>query len=104
MAAGKSFTAIARSGSAGPRSNAQRCGELIDVVDLSAVRGGLADKQTSAMQIAIAQAVSAMQDVVRATAPKDNSIVAMLLQMLNRRPGPGPTPAPALPPTSTLTR
>jgi hypothetical protein len=84
MAAGKSFT-------------------VIDVVDLSAVRGGL-DKQTSAMQVAIAQAVSAMTDVVRTTAPKDNSIVSMLLQMLNRRPGPGPTPAPALPPTSTLTR
>jgi hypothetical protein len=85
MAAGKPFTAI-------------------DVVDLSAVRGGFMDKQTSAMQVAITQAVSAMQDVVRATAPKDNSIVPMLLQMLNRRPGPGPTPAPALPPTSTLTR
>ena len=84
MAAGKPFIAI-------------------DVVDLSAVRGGV-DKQTSAMQVAIARAVSAMQDVVRVTAPKDNSIVPMLLQMLNRRPGPGPTPAPALPPTSTLTR
>jgi hypothetical protein len=84
MAAGKPLTAI-------------------DVIDLSAVRGGV-DKQTSAMQIAISQAVSAMQDVVRATVPKDNSIVLMMLQMMNRRPGPGPTPAPALPPTSTLTR
>ena len=75
----------------------------IDVVELAAVRGGV-DKQTSAMETAIAQAVSAMQDVVRATAPKDNSAVAMMLSMMNRRPGPGPTPAPALPPTTTLTR
>lgn len=75
----------------------------IDVVDLSRVRGG-ADKQTSAAQVAIAQTVSAMQDVVRSVAPKDNSLVTMMLSMMNRRPGPGPTPAPALPPTSTLTR
>ena len=75
----------------------------IDVVALLLVRGGV-DKQTSAMQVAIAQAVSAMQDAARSVAPKDNAITPMLLSMLNRRPGPGPTPAPALPPTSTLTR
>jgi len=75
----------------------------IDVVELAAVRGGV-DKQTSAMQVAIAKTVSATQDIVRATAPKDNSAVAMMLSMMNRRSGPGPTPAPALPPTTTLTR
>ncbi|HEY0990421.1 MAG TPA: hypothetical protein VGD80_25385 [Kofleriaceae bacterium] len=75
----------------------------IDVVHLLRVRGGV-DKQTSAMQAAITQATSAVKDVVRAVAPKDNALTPMLLSMMGRRPGPGPTPAPALPPTSTLTR
>lgn len=78
---------------------------VIDVIDLSAVYGGV-DKQTSAAQAAIAQVTAAVMDIVRAVAPKDNSLLAMLLSMPlpKRRPGPGPTPAPALPPTSTLTR
>src|SRR5262249_37748542 len=75
----------------------------IDVMDLSAVRGGV-DKQTSAAQAAIAQAINAVQDVARAVAPKDSGALPMLLSMMHRRPGPGPTPAPALPPTTTLTR
>ncbi len=78
---------------------------LIDVVDMSQVCGGV-DKQTKAAQTAIDQVTAAMTDIARSVAPKDNSALAMLLQMmpLNRRGGPGPTPAPALPPTSTLTR
>ena len=78
---------------------------VIDVVDMCLVCGGV-DKQTSAAQVAIAQVTSAMTDIARSVAPKDNSMLAMLLQMMpmNRRRGPGPTPAPALPPTSTLTR
>jgi hypothetical protein len=76
----------------------------IDVVDLTQVTGG-ADKQTSAAQSAIAQAIAAMQDVARVVAPKDTGMSQALMAMLNhhRRSGPGPTPAPALPPTSTLT-
>ena len=76
----------------------------IDVVDLSRVCGGV-DKQTSAAQTAITQATSAMEDVARSVAPKDNSALTMMLSMMPpRRRGPAPTPAPALPPTSTLTR
>ena len=76
----------------------------IEVVDLSHVWGGV-DKQTRAAQLAIEQATSAVKDVARATAPKDNGMTQAMLQILgSRRPGPGPTPAPALPPTSTLTR
>ena len=77
---------------------------LIDVVDLSHVWGGV-DKQTSAAQVAIAQATAAMQEIARSVAPKDNGALAMMLSMMPpRRRGPAPTPAPALPPTSTLTR
>jgi hypothetical protein len=75
----------------------------IDVVDLSQVCGGV-DKQTAAAQAAIDQATSAMTDIAKSVAPKDDGMTQMLLSMMNRRPGPGPTPAPALPPTSTLTR
>jgi hypothetical protein len=76
----------------------------IEVIDLSQVYGGV-DKQTQAVQAAMAQATSAMEDVARTVAPKDSSMTQMMLQVLsNRRSGPGPTPAPALPPTSTLTR
>jgi hypothetical protein len=77
---------------------------VIEVIDLSHVYGGV-DKQTQAVQTAIAQATSAMEDVATATAPKDNSMSQMIMQMMNnRRSGSGPTPAPALPPTSTLSR
>lgn len=77
---------------------------VIDVVDLTYVLGAV-DKQTAQAQQAITAATSAMEDVVRATKPKDNSMTEMLMQVMsNRRSGPGPTPAPALPPTSTLTR
>jgi hypothetical protein len=78
---------------------------VIDVVDMSRVCGGV-DKQTSAAQAAISQVTAAMTDIARSVAPKDNSALLMLLQMMpmKRRRGPGPTPAPALPPTSTLTR
>jgi hypothetical protein len=77
---------------------------VIDVIDLTHVVGGV-DKQTSAVQLAITQATSAMQDVAKAVAPKDDSMSQMMMQMMsNRRSGSGPTPAPALPPTSTLTR
>ena len=76
----------------------------IAVIDLSQVHGGV-DKQTQAVQAAIAQATSAMEDVARTVAPKDNSLSQMMMQMMNnRRSGSGPTPAPALPPTSTLAR
>ena len=76
----------------------------IDVIDLSQVYGGV-DKQTRAAQLVIDQATSAMEDVAKKVAPKDNSMTQMMLQaMSNRRSGSGPTPAPALPPTSTLTR
>ena len=78
--------------------------EVIDLSYLSQVHGGV-DKQTQAVQAAITQATSAMEDVARTVAPKDTSTTQMMMQMLgNRRSGPGPTPAPALPPTSTLTR
>jgi len=77
---------------------------VIAVIDLSQVWGGV-DKQTQAVQAAITQATSAMEDVAKAVAPRDNSMSQMMMQMMsNRRSGPGPTPAPALPPTSTLTR
>lgn len=76
----------------------------IDVLDLSRVRGGV-DKQTRAAQLLIDEATNAMKDLARSVAPKDNGMMQMMLQMLNRRgPGRGPTPAPALPPTTTLTR
>lgn len=76
----------------------------ITVIDLSQVHGGV-DKQTQAIQTAIAQATSAMEDVARTVAPKDNTMSQMMMQMMNnRRSGSGPTPAPALPPTSTLAR
>ena len=76
----------------------------ISVIDLSQVYGGV-DKQTQAVQTAIAQATSAMEDVAKTVAPKDNTTSQMMMQMMNnRRSGSGPTPAPALPPTSTLTR
>ena len=82
---------------------------VIDVIDLSQVYGGAdggsVDKQTKAAQLVIAQATSAMEDVAKKTAPKDDSMTQVMLQMMsNRRSGSGPTPAPALPPTSTLTR
>lgn len=76
----------------------------ITVIDLSQVHGGV-DKQTQAIQTAITQATSAMDDVAKAVAPKDNTMSQMMMQMMNnRRSGSGPTPAPALPPTSTLAR
>jgi hypothetical protein len=82
---------------------------VIDVIDLSQVYGGVdggnVDKQTKAAQLVIAQATSAMEDVAKKTAPKDDSMTQVMLHMMsNRRSGSGPTPAPALPPTSTLTR
>jgi hypothetical protein len=81
----------------------------IDVIDLSQVYGGVdggsVDKQTKAAQLVISQATSAMEDVAKKVAPKDDSMTQMMLHMMsNRRSGSGPTPAPALPPTSTLTR
>jgi hypothetical protein len=76
----------------------------ITVIDLSQVYGGV-DKQTQAIQTAIEQATSAMEDVAKTVAPKDNTMSQMMMQMMNnRRSGSGPTPAPALPPTSTLAR
>jgi hypothetical protein len=77
----------------------------IDVIDLSRVRGGV-DKQTRALQLAIAQVTSAVESIAKAAAPSGMSaMLPMLLSMLSRnRSGAGPTPAPALPPTSTLTR
>jgi len=78
--------------------------EVIDAAELREVRGGV-DKQTSAAQIALAQAVSAVQGVARSVAPKDTSMTDLLLHaMSSRRSGSGPSSAPALPPTSTLTR
>jgi hypothetical protein len=76
----------------------------INVIDLAWVHGGV-DKQTAAAQDGITAATSAMEDLVRATAPKDNSMSQMMMQMMgSRRGGAGPAAAPALPPTSTLTR
>jgi len=76
----------------------------INLVDLTWVYGGV-DKQTAAAQQGITAATTAMEDLARATAPKDTSMTQMMMQTLgNRRGGSGPTPAPALPPTSTLTR
>jgi hypothetical protein len=76
----------------------------IGVIDLSWVRGGI-DKQTRALQLAITQATSAIEDVAKSVAPKNAGMMQMVLQMMSRRPpGRGPTPAPALPPTTTLTR
>jgi hypothetical protein len=77
----------------------------IDIVYLLAVRGGI-DKQTRALQLAIAQATTAMEDVAKAVGPsKSSAMVQAMMSMMSRRgSGAGPTPAPALPPTSTLTR
>ncbi len=77
---------------------------VIDLVALAEVTGGV-EKDTAALQAKIRQATSAMEDLARATKPKDNSLVQMMLQNLGARgSNSGPTPAPALPPTSTLTR
>ncbi len=77
---------------------------VIEVIDLSQVWGGV-DKQTQAAQDVISQATSAVEDLAKKVAPKDNSMTQAMMQMMNnRRSGSGPTPAPALPPTSTLTR
>jgi len=74
------------------------------MVDLTHVLGAV-DKQTAQAQQAITAATSAMEDIARATQPKDTSATDMLMQVMQkRRSGAGPTPAPALPPTSTLTR
>jgi len=76
---------------------------VIDVLDLSQVWGGV-DKQTAAAQRVIDGAVRSVEDLARATAPKDDTMNQVILQMLSKRGGSGPTPAPALPPTSTLAR
>lgn len=77
--------------------------EVIDLSHLARVTGGV-DKQTRAVQLAIAAATSATEDVAKAVAPKDSSMTQAMMKVLsNRRAGSGPTPAPALPPTSTLT-
>jgi hypothetical protein len=77
---------------------------VIEVIDLSAVWGGV-DKQTQAAQDVISQATSAVEALAKKVAPKDDSLTQAMMQMMNhRRSGSGPTPAPALPPTSTLTR
>lgn len=76
----------------------------IEVIDLTHVVGGV-DKQTRALQLQISQATSAMTDVARAVAPKDNSMTEMMMQMMSqRRSSSGPSSAPALPPSSTLAR
>ncbi len=76
----------------------------VNLVDLTWVFGG-ADKQTAAAQQGITAATTAMEDLARVTAPKDNSMTQMVMQMMGSRGrGAGPAPAPALPPTSTLTR
>jgi hypothetical protein len=78
--------------------------EVIDISDLADVRGGL-DKQTEAVQQAIAQVTTMVGGLAKSVAPKSDSMTALLMMVMNmRRSGSGPTPAPALPPTSTLTR
>ncbi len=77
---------------------------VIDLAALAEVTGGI-EKDTAALQAKIRQATSAMEDIARATKPKDDSLMQMMLGQLSSRGGSsGPTPAPALPPTSTLTR
>jgi hypothetical protein len=76
----------------------------IDVVDLSRVTGGI-DKQTAAAKAMLDQATSAMTELAKATAPKDDSTTQLMLELMSKRgSGSGPPPAPALPPTSTLSR
>jgi len=84
---------------------AGRAFTAIDIIDLSQVRGGV-DKQTRALQLAIAQVTSVVEEIAKAAAPSSSmAMLPMLLQLLGRkRSGAGPTPAPALPPTSNLTR
>lgn len=96
---------------------------VIDVIDLSRVRGGVAQQaavmqrayahEPAAVQRAIAHALSgrADGDRVRVQAPayddrRDNNdqLSPLLARKPRRRSGSGPTPAPALPPASTLTR
>jgi hypothetical protein len=78
--------------------------EVIDITFLAYVVGGV-DRQTAAVQAAIAQAMSAIKDVANNAVPKSAGTMEMLLQVLSsRRSGSGPSSAPALPPTSTLTR
>jgi hypothetical protein len=98
--AGKRVPATGRSGAVGRFAGLR----TIDLVDLTWVFGGL-DKQTTAAQQGIQAATTAMEDLARITAPKDNSMTQMIMQMMgSRRGGAGPAAAPALPPTSTLTR
>jgi hypothetical protein len=76
----------------------------ISVIDLSRVRGGV-DRHTRALQLVLAQATSAIQDVAKSVAPQNGAMMQLMLEMMSRRrPGRGPTPAPALPPPTTLTR
>jgi len=72
--------------------------EVIDIAYLWQVRGGV-DKQTRAMQLAIAQATSSVKDLATSLAPKDSSMTDVMLQVMgNRKSDPGPASAPASPP------
>ncbi len=76
----------------------------IGVMDLGQIHGSV-DQSTAAAQLVLASAVSAVTTIAQAAAPRDDSMMQLVLQLIShRRSGSGPTPAPALPPTSTLTR
>ena len=103
---------------------------VIDVIDLSHVRGGF--ERSAVVQRALVQAMGGhamtryadivqaigghamtrYADTDRAARTKDDGAAKATLSLISRKPhrrsgsGPasGPTPAPALPPTSTLTR
>lgn len=77
--------------------------EVIDLTHLGYVRGGV-DKQTQAVQAAIAQATTAIKGVADRLAPKSGGVTDMLMHVMSKRSGSGPSSAPALPPSSTLTR
>ena len=59
-----------------------------DLVELTWVYGGV-DKQTAAAQDGITAATTAMEDLARATAPKDTSMSQMMIQMMGSRRGGG---------------
>jgi hypothetical protein len=75
---------------------------VIDVIDLSHVRGGVdssAEIQRALAQVTGSQATGAYVDSDRIARPQ-----GLLSGKRSRRSGSGPMSAPALPPTSTLTR
>lgn len=69
--------------------------QVIDVIDLTYVVGGV-DKQTRAAQQVLDQATQQVKNLAQAVGPKDTGMSQMMMQILqNRRSGSGSGSAPA---------